>query len=108
MLTFRDTHIAAKAAAWHDHGHENNPKVPRWSDTRSKSGFNFRMSELQAAVGLAQLRKLEKIIDGQRQSFENYTQAIRRDSKFDASHHPRGQKRLAMHTFSSLARRTRP
>ena len=76
MLTFRDAHIAAKAAAWHDHGHENNPEVPRWEDTRSKSGFNFRMSELQAAVGLAQLRKLEKIIDGQRQSFENYTKLL--------------------------------
>ena len=31
---------------WHDHGHENNPKVPRWEDTR-KVGFNYRMTELQ-------------------------------------------------------------
>ena len=92
MLTFRDAHIAAKAAAWHDHGHENNPKVPRWEDTRSKSGFNFRMSELQAAVGLAQLRKLEKIIDGQRQSFENYTQLLGGIANLTPRASPKGSK----------------
>ena len=48
--------------AWHDHVHENNPKVPRWEDTRKKSGFNFRMNELQASVGLAQLKKIKKIL----------------------------------------------
>ena len=36
-----------KAAALHDHGHENNPKLPRWEDSRSSSGFNFRMNELK-------------------------------------------------------------
>ena len=54
------------AAAWHDHGHENNPAVPRWEDTRASSGFNYRMMELQGAVGLAQLKKLSSIVDAQR------------------------------------------
>jgi 8-amino-3,8-dideoxy-alpha-D-manno-octulosonate transaminase len=68
MLVFRDENIMRKAAAWHDHGHENNPTVPRWEDTRSSSGFNFRMMELQGAVGLAQLRKLPAIIAAQREN----------------------------------------
>ena len=66
MLVFNQEEHYLRAAAWHDHGHENNPSVPRWEDTRSSSGFNYRMSELQAAVGIAQLRKLNKIIDAQR------------------------------------------
>lgn len=66
MLCFRDKSHWLKACAWHDHGHENNPKVPRWEDTRSSSGFNYRMTELQGAVGLAQLRKLQTIVDEQR------------------------------------------
>ena len=33
-----------------DHGHENNPRVPRWEDTRKSSGFNYRMTELQQLV----------------------------------------------------------
>ncbi len=66
MLLFKDEKYFKKAAAYHDHGHENNPSVPRWVDSRSQSGFNYRMMELQAAVGIAQLSKLEKIIEAQR------------------------------------------
>ena len=62
MLVFKDKNTFLNAKAWHDHGHENNPKYPRWLDTRRSSGFNFRMSELQGAVGIAQLKKLKKII----------------------------------------------
>ena len=66
MLTFKDKKLFLKAAAWHDHGHENNPKVPRWEDTRTSSGFNFRMNEMQGAVGIAQLRKIKFILKMQR------------------------------------------
>ena len=76
MIVFKDEMIYKKAAAWHDHGHENNPTVPRWEDTRSSSGFNFRMSELQGAVGIAQLRKLKKIISLQRKSRDIIWSAI--------------------------------
>ncbi len=66
MLVFRDKGIFEKASAWHDHGHQNNPNVPRWEDTRDTSGFNFRMTELQGAVGIAQLKKLNGVIHQQR------------------------------------------
>lgn len=68
MLLFKKKIDFERARAWHDHGHENNPKVPRWEDTRSSSGFNYRMTELQGAVGIAQLKKLEKIISIQKKN----------------------------------------
>lgn len=76
MILFRDEAIWKKAAAWHDHGHENNPSVPRWEDTRASSGFNYRMMELQGAVGLAQLRKLPGIVVTQRANKERLWQEI--------------------------------
>ena len=66
MLVFKDKKIFEKASAWHDHGHENNPSFPRWEDTRQTSGFNYRMTELQGAVGIAQLKKLFHVIENQR------------------------------------------
>jgi len=63
MMVFKNKELYLKAKAWHDHGHENNPRVPRWEDTRKSSGFNFRMSELQGAIGLAQLKKFNKIFE---------------------------------------------
>ena len=47
---------------YHDHGHENNPKFPRGRDTHKIYGFNYRMTELQAAVGKVQLNKLNNML----------------------------------------------
>lgn len=62
MVVAKDPKILESAKAYHDHGHENNPLLPRWEDSRSRSGFNYRMTEMQGAVGLAQLKKLDYII----------------------------------------------
>ena len=47
---------------YHDHGHENNPKFSRGEDTKKIFGFNYRMTEIQAAIGKAQLKKLNFIL----------------------------------------------
>ena len=61
MCVFKKKAHYQKAKAWHDHGHENNPRLPRWEDSRSSSGFNFRITELQSSIGLAQLEKFNNI-----------------------------------------------
>jgi 8-amino-3,8-dideoxy-alpha-D-manno-octulosonate transaminase len=68
MIVFKDKNLFEKAAAWHDHGHENNPDLARWEDSRSSSGFNYRMNEMQGAVGLAQLKKLDYVVAEQRKN----------------------------------------
>lgn len=50
------------AREYHDHGHENNPKLPRGKDSRSIFGFNYRMTEMQAVVGKEQLKKLNYLL----------------------------------------------
>ncbi|HUH66900.1 MAG TPA: DegT/DnrJ/EryC1/StrS family aminotransferase [Syntrophales bacterium] len=57
-----------RAEWYHDHGHDHNPKVSRALEGRTIMGFNYRMNELQGAVGLAQLRKLDTIIAEQRKN----------------------------------------
>lgn len=54
--------IASLAKAFHDHGHAYEEGVARNLDSQVVPGFNFRMSELQAAVGIAQLRKLPDML----------------------------------------------
>ena len=76
MVVFNDKLLYDKAAAWHDHGHENNPDLPRWEDSRSSSGFNYRMNEMQGAVGLAQLKKLDYVVDEQRKNAKLIMDAI--------------------------------
>ena len=62
FITTNNENLYKRMAAYHDHGHLNEPSLPRGKDLGLMSGFNFRMSELQAAVGIAQLKKLDTIV----------------------------------------------
>tara|TARA_Y100000590_G_scaffold102398_1_gene116314 strand:+ start:400 stop:1530 length:1131 start_codon:yes stop_codon:yes gene_type:complete len=55
---------------YHDHGHENNPTLPRGKDTKKIYGFNYRMTEMQGAIGIVQLKKLSKIILSNKKRYE--------------------------------------
>lgn len=92
MVVSNDRQIAANARAYHDHGHENNPNLPRWEDSRSSSGFNYRMSELQAAVGLAQLEKLDLIIRHQKQVGEEFRSRLAKSEGVEFRHQPDGSE----------------
>lgn len=81
MLVFKDSNKYEKAKQFHDHGHENNKNLQRWEDSRSISGFNFRMSELQGAVGIAQLRKLNLILQKQITDYQQIKNILKASSK---------------------------
>jgi 8-amino-3,8-dideoxy-alpha-D-manno-octulosonate transaminase len=68
MVTFRVSEHHSKAVALHDHGHLNLRGITRLDDPRNGFGFNYRMSEIQGAIGLAQLKKVPRIIDSQRRA----------------------------------------
>lgn len=68
MLVTDKEELYIRASEYHDHGHDHNPNLPRALEGRNFIGFNFRMMELQGALGLAQLRKLDHIIKCQREN----------------------------------------
>lgn len=64
VLTNReDAYIASDG--YSDHGHDHKG-VDRGADLHPFIGYNFRISELHAAVGLAQIKKLDKFLSIQR------------------------------------------
>ena len=63
MVVTNDIKYDKFSREYHDHGHENNPELPRGKDTRTNYGFNYRMTEMQAAVGKVQTSKLSYIIE---------------------------------------------
>ena len=68
MVITNNERLFRASREFHDHGHEYNTALPRGLDTRNSYGFNFRMTEIQAAIGLAQLKKLEYVTDMQRKN----------------------------------------
>ena len=55
-----------QAEYYHDHGHPHLAGVGRGEEPRMRKGFNFRMNEIQGAIGLAQLKRIEDVISRQR------------------------------------------
>ncbi len=46
-----------------DHGHIHNNEIDRGAEDKACLGLNYRMSEIQGALGLVQLSKLDKAIE---------------------------------------------
>lgn len=69
MITTNDKELYLLAREYHDHGHMNNPSLPRGRDTHRIYGFNFRMTEIQAVIARAQLKKLDYIVKKNRANY---------------------------------------
>jgi perosamine synthetase len=72
MCLTNNAELAEKIRMFRDHG--KNPKITYWHDV---IGFNYRMTNLQAAVGVAQLKKIEWFIDIKRRNAQNYNKGLK-------------------------------
>jgi 8-amino-3,8-dideoxy-alpha-D-manno-octulosonate transaminase len=68
MVVTNDEQLYVMARAFHDHGHEYSKTRGRGEEGALCYGFNHRMTELQGAIGVAQLRKLDLIVSRQREN----------------------------------------
>jgi len=71
MCLANDEGIAARLRILRDHG--QNPNRRYWHDV---VGFNYRMTNMQAAIGVAQLDKIGKLIERRRQVAAWYAEAM--------------------------------
>jgi len=77
MITTDNEEYYLFAREYSDHGHMNNPDFPRGRDTHRIFGFNYRMTELQAAVGVEQLKKMNFIVESNRKHFSVYENVLK-------------------------------
>ncbi len=76
MIITDDEKLWRAMSEYHDHGHDHvvNPGG-RGGEGRRFIGFNYRMMELQGAVGLAQLAKLDFIVAEQQKNKQKLKEA---------------------------------
>lgn len=69
MIITDDQELWRSMSEYHDHGHDHqtNPGG-RGGEGRRFIGFNYRMMEIQGAIGLAQLAKLDDMLAAQRKT----------------------------------------
>ena len=76
MVATNDKRLYDRARYYHDHGHEHNPEVPRGEDSHSMTGFNYRMTEIQGAMGKVQLKRLDFVLAEQRKNKAEIRKAV--------------------------------
>lgn len=77
MLLADDADLHRRVLFLRDHGRSPGPKI-FWND---EVAFKYRMSNLQAAVGLAQLERLEELVGKKRRIFRWYADRLSTDSR---------------------------
>jgi 8-amino-3,8-dideoxy-alpha-D-manno-octulosonate transaminase len=77
MIVTDNEEIYKQADYYHDHGHPHLKNISRGEEKRMRKGFNFRMNELQGALGIAQLKKLPEIIRKQKENKKKIKEGIK-------------------------------
>ena len=72
MITTNDEKLYEKAKYLRDHAMSKEKRY--W---HTEIGYNYRLTNMQAALGLAQLERIDEIIKKKRQIFEWYKEALR-------------------------------
>ncbi|MGI8637142.1 MAG: DegT/DnrJ/EryC1/StrS family aminotransferase [Segetibacter sp.] len=74
MTNKKDVYV--KCDGYTDHGHDHLGGADRGADLHPFIGYNFRISELHAAVGLAQIRKVDNFLAIQKKNYALLRQII--------------------------------
>ncbi len=92
MITTNDAEFAERIRHVRVHGEER----PYWVSTL---GHNYRMSEIAASIGTAQLKKLPTFLEKRRKNAENLTKKLQEIKKLDLTSIPEGIKH-AWHLYT--------
>jgi perosamine synthetase len=71
-----DDELASRCRRFRSHGMEKNRPDEPWHYEMIELGYNYRITDIQAALGLSQLKKLDAFIDRRQEIVDLYNQAF--------------------------------
>ena len=79
LATTNNSEIAERLRKFRSHGVKRETGQAEWRYDAETPGFNYRMSDIHAALGLSQLKKLERFIAHRNEIAEFYRQRLNRE-----------------------------
>jgi len=73
MFVTNDDQLYEKVLTLSNHGRASNQEKQFWPDM---IGFKYKMSNIQAAIGCAQIERIEELIKGKRRIFNSYNSKL--------------------------------
>jgi perosamine synthetase len=87
MFVTNDDELYAKVLTLSNHGRSSTQKKQFWPDV---VGFKYKMSNVQAALGVGQLERIEDLIRRKREIFKFYSDAFKQFSSIQVNPEPLG------------------
>ena len=75
-VTTNDDELAERLRRFRSHGTERRPELGAWAYEVTEVGFNYRMSDMHAALGVSQLRKLDHFIERRNEIAGRYRELL--------------------------------
>lgn len=75
-VTTNNTEVAEKMRRLRSHGMQPRPDLGPWVYDMAELGYNYRASDIQCALGLSQLNKLDDFINKRRELAEYYDELL--------------------------------
>jgi 8-amino-3,8-dideoxy-alpha-D-manno-octulosonate transaminase len=75
VVMTNDKDVYTKCDGYTDHGHDH-LGVDRGADLHPFLGYNYRISELHAAIGVAQVRKVDRVLEIQKKNHQQLKNAL--------------------------------
>lgn len=98
IITTNDPELAARLRRFRSHGTIPMPQNGGWYYEAVETGFNYRMTDLQAALGTSQLRKLDRFVTRRRELADRY-RSLLADLPLVLPPGDIGQRKHAYHLF---------
>ncbi len=77
-FTAKDATVFSRARMYHDQGGVRiGSAIPSWTDPEALWGENYKITEVQSAIGIAQLRKAPRIVGHQQQVYQQLVSELR-------------------------------
>ena len=81
IITTNNAKIAKNIKLFRSHGISRD-KNKHWKYDVLKNGYNYRLSDINCALGLSQLKKISIFLNRRKKIFENYNSKIKNFNKF--------------------------
>ena len=75
-VTTNDPDLAERLRRFRHHGIQPTPSEGGWAYDIDELGYNFRLTDIQAALGTSQLAKLERFVERRNELADRYRQAL--------------------------------
>ena len=76
MVTTNDADLAEALRRFRSHGIIRKPELGAWYYEIAELGFNYRMTDIQAALGVSQMRRIERFITRRNEIAERYREGL--------------------------------